>query len=501
MEKLVCDLCGGKLILEAGGVAICDSCGTQHSASRMKEKIQEIKGVVRVDNTHMVDNYLQIAANAYDAGNQEETENYCNKVLEISPDDYRAWLLKGKAAGWQSTLQNPRLAESIAAFTNAINNAPEEEQKEIEAEVEKEVTDLSKAFVSLQGNRFAKWPDEEEAAGLISILKLIMNSLKDLIEKVSVFVPLEEIMAPSATIINNSVMDAYNNVVWPDYFGDPNDSDDRANDSDFRKFIDRSDLCINLLEQAIDLFDDDDESDVQRYENIISIEERVIDGCSWDYEYKSWGKSWSKKLSLTSEAKKIRRDHIAACKEKVEQLEAECERKEKEKQQALLDAYWNAHPGEKERFDREVERLAKRMMEIDKLRKNKKDELEGLKSEQNAKLPCEEEVEKMAILIHEMETHRDACGLFKGRERRRINDQIETVKRPELERLKKERERKVSERNRSIIKKKKEAEEEINRLTSEMDELCSELETLKNEQVETIARFTVEHLGVGGNKE
>ena len=98
MAALVCDLCGGKLVMGAGGIATCDSCGMEHGPDRMKEKIQEIKGVVSVDNTHMVANYLEMANNAYNADNNSEAESYCNKIIEIDPTTATAWMHKGKAA-------------------------------------------------------------------------------------------------------------------------------------------------------------------------------------------------------------------------------------------------------------------------------------------------------------------------------------------------------------------------------------------------------------------
>ena len=38
---------------------------------------------------------------------------YCNKIIEIDPENYLAWLLKGKTAGWQSSLGNIRFNEAI----------------------------------------------------------------------------------------------------------------------------------------------------------------------------------------------------------------------------------------------------------------------------------------------------------------------------------------------------------------------------------------------------
>ena len=131
MAALVCDLCGGKLVMGAGGIAVCDSCGMEHSIDRMKEKVQEIKGTIRVDNSHMIKNYLEMAQSAKDAGNNAEAETYCNKIIEIEPTNYKAWMLKGEAAAWQSSLQNSRVGEGVAAFIKAINNAPEDVMDEL----------------------------------------------------------------------------------------------------------------------------------------------------------------------------------------------------------------------------------------------------------------------------------------------------------------------------------------------------------------------------------
>jgi len=48
MAALSCDICGGKLVMGAGSIAVCDSCGMEHNKDRMQEKIQEIKGSIEV---------------------------------------------------------------------------------------------------------------------------------------------------------------------------------------------------------------------------------------------------------------------------------------------------------------------------------------------------------------------------------------------------------------------------------------------------------------------
>lgn len=49
---------------------------------------------VKVDNSDKIDNYLMMAQNAYNTKNFKETENYCNKIIENEPNNYKAWLLK-----------------------------------------------------------------------------------------------------------------------------------------------------------------------------------------------------------------------------------------------------------------------------------------------------------------------------------------------------------------------------------------------------------------------
>lgn len=51
MAALTCELCGGKLIGKPGGIFECDSCGMEYSTEWAKQKIQEIKGTVKVEGT------------------------------------------------------------------------------------------------------------------------------------------------------------------------------------------------------------------------------------------------------------------------------------------------------------------------------------------------------------------------------------------------------------------------------------------------------------------
>ena len=360
MAALVCDLCGGKLVMGAGGIATCDSCGMEHSAGRMKEKIQEVKGIVQVDSAHLSDNFLRMAQNAYASNNKAEAESYCNKIIETEPTNQQAWLLKGKAAGWQSSLSNIRFSEAINCFANAIEYTQEDEKEAVINECKQEVKELAEALLRLRGERFAKWPDEEEQIGFINDLTTVLKATLQFFETVGFLIDKDELMAPLAAVINDSVVDAWCNVVRPTF---ANDHDGHPDDYELRKLVQRAGYCTDLLEQAISLCDSDEAGDIQRYKNLIAIHEYLIDAQSYSYETVSVGNSWVdgrtlyenqyvKSKTLDDEAKRKRRHLISIYKEKIKYRKRE--------------GFWRNYLNE---YKFLVEELEKGKTERDKLKK------------------------------------------------------------------------------------------------------------------------------------
>ena len=423
MAALVCDICGGKLTMGAGGVAVCESCGMEHSADRMKEKVQEIKGTVRVDNSHMIENYLEMATNAMDAGNNQEAESYCNKIIEIDPSNYKAWMLKGKASAWQSTLQNSRVDEGVAAFIKGIKNAPEEVKNELVEEAKNQIKSLSAAMISLRAERFAKWPDEEEANGFLSDITSILGTVVNFLSQTGELIPISEITGPIATQINQSVVKAWQDVIWPDYNGDPNDSDDRAGKYEWQTLIKRIGFCTDLVEKAINLCDEDDDDDIQRYENLVFLHKSAIDSCSWDYNITDWGKSWHKEWSLTDEAKNARRKLISQYEAKVNAIKsakAEKERAGKEEKERIareeakkrFDEYWAAHTDEKASLEKEKENLSQQISAF---------------NQDIKQIPGDGEVKQWHETISHLTSEKSSLGLFKGKEKKAIQEKIDSA--------------------------------------------------------------------------
>lgn len=420
MAALVCDICGGKLSMGAGGIAVCGSCGMEHSKDRMQEKIQEIKGTVRIDNSHMVDNYLNIAQTAYDASNLTEAESYCNKSIEIDPTNYKAWLIKGMSAGWQSTLSNPRFAESVAAFSKSIANAPEEEKEALIDQTKNEIVKLAGALINLRSQRYEQWPDEDETEGFKKDLISIYEAIKQYITQVGEKLEPTEVMRPIALQIHASILKTWHEKVLPDYHGEENKPDK----SEWSTFIDREGYCRELLLIAIDLSEDDDDMDVLRYELLVELEQTAIDSCSWDYEFTSYGgKLWSKDYVLSDKAIEIRKKFIMEYKNKIAQVKQEIATKKAKEAAELAEleaklaevkynSYWNAHTEEKSKLEAENENLKN---QIDKYEA----EIQTLQSNQ--------EIINLEQHKRKLEQDLTSLGIFKRQEKKILQEKINSV--------------------------------------------------------------------------
>ena len=85
---------------------------------------------------------LGLARSALIAGNFQEAMDYFNRVIESDPSNTEAWMGKGKAAGWLSSLANMRVPEMLVAFNHAIANASDVDKENTICEAVKEVNYL-----------------------------------------------------------------------------------------------------------------------------------------------------------------------------------------------------------------------------------------------------------------------------------------------------------------------------------------------------------------------
>ena len=171
MKQLTCEMCGGTDLIKKDGVFVCQSCGTKYSVEDARNLMMDADGpvTVKVDDTDKLDNYLSMAQGALDNSNNTEAENYCNKILETDQQNYRAWIIKAQAAGWQTTLARPRLDEALSCLEKAINAVPFEELESIAREANDIMQNLLFAMAMLKLDSIVSYPDSK---GLMEFLNL-----------------------------------------------------------------------------------------------------------------------------------------------------------------------------------------------------------------------------------------------------------------------------------------------------------------------------------------
>ena len=176
LRAIVCELCGGNNLVKENGYFTCQHCGTRYSLEEARKMMIEgtvqVAGTVRVDNSGKVSSYLMMAESALEVNNYMEAEEYANKVIEIEPQNPEAWFIKGKAAGWQSTLGKIRLSESVQCWGNVITYSGDNCAK-YQQLIADEMSKLIKGVVLLKVDLFAKSPSNNTANELFHALDLI----------------------------------------------------------------------------------------------------------------------------------------------------------------------------------------------------------------------------------------------------------------------------------------------------------------------------------------
>lgn len=314
MKQLTCEMCGSTDLMKQDGVFVCQSCGTKYSVEEAKkmmvEGTVEVAGTVKVDDSAKIENYQTMAESAYEAGNKQEAESYCNKIIEIDPANYKAWFLKGKAAGWQSTLRNIRVEESVNCFTKAIDNAPEDEVDELKAEASSEMASLSKALVQLTCNNFERWPSSENAQEVTGAITLVTKYALLLLKKCGV-TP-KSFYADLANMLNIAACNARKNKVTVDYR-----HSEHPGKVTYETFLERCNACISMVSTSIGLSEDDANEDIQRYKNLIVFETDKMNGGA--YHYSNGG--YSINYCLTEEAKQACINRIMEHHKKIKELD------------------------------------------------------------------------------------------------------------------------------------------------------------------------------------
>lgn len=391
MKRLTCEMCGSTDLIKQEGVFVCQSCGCKYSVEEarkmMIEGTVEVTGTVKIDNTGSISNYLHMAQSALDAGNNKEAEEYCNKIIEMDVSNWEAWLIKGKAAGWQSTLNNLRMQETTAAFIKALEYAPDEIKGDTKTEIEKTINQLMRAIISLRSDCFGEWPDEDGASKFASNIGYIAQAIEKFESKSITTID----KASALTALADQVMDSISDI--QERIKKNSDSSDQV-----FKGINN---CIRVV-SALLTYIEDDNTLIRIYKKIIEL-----------VEVQNKNTESQKVISIGEEM-------IAKCESELKLINDKIIAKEKGEQQARNNIYWEEHVYEKQ----ELEAWKSELTEQIKIIEN---EYYGRIGKLNADMRILNESKECELLnetIAQLEAKLAGLGIFSGRQKKVLQEQI-----------------------------------------------------------------------------
>lgn len=386
LVSTICPECKASIKLDdSKPFGFCLSCGSKIALSTAQQN-NSGPGMEQ-----LITNYAQLALNAAKAGNYEQSEMYCNKIIELDGTKAAAWALKATAVGWQSTMSNIRIDEMILCYNKALQYTPDESSKRtIRNQAVDDLKNTTEALFKLQADRFARWPDAEEALGFKTYYLRILNSTKNFLLNIG-SVELDDIVNPAALQVSRGATAAYSKT-WSDY---STDNEGHPGDYAFKLFLERCGYIDDVLQTCVLMFGKDYANVITMYDNMITIHNACINAKSYQGTYVGDLVGWyyQPNLTLNESAISQRRRIISDLNSKKSEAQRKLNNEKAEAQRKRNDDYWSKNASlktnlqnEKRQLDSEISSLNQKLRDVDNLKEivDMKDELETLKLERQA---------------------------------------------------------------------------------------------------------------------
>ena len=417
MKQIVCEMCEGTDFVKDEGVFVCQSCGTKYSVEEAKKLMVEAVAVSPAAGTGtsagagagtasgQVQNYLVLANNASSSNNNKEAEEYANRVIELDPLNAEAWLIKGKAAGWQSTIAKNRFSESIDCWSKAVELASDEIKADYKEQASKEMGSLAKALISTRATNFGNHPSDSNLKGLTNDYGTMIRMAITFIIKIKAAYDSAEIAEYAAAQINQAAVKA-STAADKAYGPDLSDKNKFA----YSTWLDKQSNCATMINFALGIANK--ESNFNTYfDNFNEINKKIISSCS--YKFNPGGVyEYIVDTSLTNEAKQFREKTVAEARAKRDEKIKKIKDAEEKKLQEARDAYWAEHKEEKEALEREKSALSEKAGQL-------KTSIDSL--------PERVRVAQLREEASSIRRERDGLGAFKGKEKKALEERLASV--------------------------------------------------------------------------
>lgn len=419
MKRLTCEMCGSTDLIKENGVFVCQNCGTKYSVEEAKKMMIEgtvdVSGsTVSVNKDKDFENYKKLMLNAFKAGNMDEATLYATKSLEIS-EDYMAYYIKGTSVGWSSSVKELRIVEAFNNWKSAIEIVPEDKAESLCKSINMDQHDLANALTTMY---FRAQNDDVAYKFADSIQYLRKVYLLQQAELVSAY--------------GNRVVDGtLSNSSFSDYLSDCIPS---LQCNEATKFLDEE---LNELERAMRIYSSplSSESFKEKFLNFNGAniiyhfieEERQTD-------YLLYFKKKVNEFSNICKAKKVPlnysvfNDIYQQTDEMIKKVDTKRIEVLKKQQEKRNTQYWEEHAAEKEEMLKSLEQLKNEQDKNERTKKELEEKVKELTVQMETEVPAEKDAKEVKERIQSLQNQFSKLGLFKGKEKKVLQETIDKEK-------------------------------------------------------------------------
>lgn len=396
-------MCGSSELVKQDGMFVCQGCGLKYTPEEAKKLLQEVDGSApsaapAASSSSAIENNLKLAREAMNASNNEECEKYASKVLELDAENYEAWYLKGVAAAWQTSLKNLRITEAVTNWENALKYVPEGENETFE----KVAKDISSTLDNVIIAIYSLYIDNMFSTSDNDYYQTLSKGLAQLqlyYRRVCINFSIQCVSRVHESFGFNDHASAY--VPFTMFQKGLNKLESNFNNSCRRNsglnsLLDSTKgyMLSMLVFYYVNCYLDDDDQD------------RGYDACSnmIGRAANQLGAAGFQKSLLLN----IQNDCQKAKREQADKRRAEKEKEKKER----IDKYWKEHAEEKKALEDEKAALAEKIAAKDKEMKA---------------VPEAAALAKLDSNIAALEQQKAGLGLFKGKEKKALQEQIDAL--------------------------------------------------------------------------
>lgn len=425
MKQLTCEMCGSTDLMKDGGVFVCQTCGCKYSVEEAKKMMiegsVEVQGTVKIDESDKTAKLLLLARRARAEDNLFDAKRYYDLVLMEKPDDWEAnyyasyyTLLDGTIEKLPTNLKNFR-NRATTALRMVIENDPSYASDFFKgttylyklvtdhvAARNKEIKDefMKQLLSGNGGDEVVAWIKREQNE-LFTLMGYIQDSIMDL----------HDVMVQCSFSTNNEAFFALLKTC------------DQAAEVDAR----------NLIEVI------DYETYVKKLLRFVELEQTLMPG------FNSEALARIKQRAASFTQSKEKGAHILRIVADWENVTIQKRREE----------YWKAHSKEKANLETERESLKTQINSfIDSLNEH----ITELNKEIE-RISGKTEIANLDERIQKLENDKKGLGLFKGKEKKALQEQIDqltsekTAIRSRMDAAKKELEAKIAKAKADVQKK------------------------------------------------